>query len=36
MFNIIFVSSTSITIELENKDIYETSPYDIKIGRAHV
>ncbi len=31
MFNIIFVSSTSITIELDNKDIYETSPYDIKV-----
>lgn len=29
MFNIIFKSSTSITIEMTNRDVYLTSPYDI-------
>ncbi|MDE5546730.1 MAG: glycoside hydrolase family 28 protein [Anaeroplasmataceae bacterium] len=29
MFNIIFTSSTSITLELNNKDVYSTKAYDI-------
>lgn len=32
MFNIIFQSSTSITIELINKDVYQTDPYDIYLN----
>ncbi len=32
MFNIIFQSSTSVTIELVNKDIYQTNPYDIYLN----
>lgn len=32
MFNIIFKSSTSITIELDNADIFETNKYDIFIN----
>ena len=29
MFNIIFKSSTSVTIELINNDVYNTSEYDV-------
>ncbi len=32
MFNVIFKSSTSITIELNNSDIYETNKYDIYLN----
>lgn len=32
MFNIIFKSSTSITIELVNHDVYETAPYDVVLN----
>ena len=29
MYNIIFKSSTSITIEMQNQDVYQTDPYDV-------
>lgn len=32
MFNIIFKSSTSITIEIDNKDVYLTKAYDILLN----
>lgn len=31
MFDIIFKSSTSVTIEIQNSDTYYTNPYDIKL-----
>ena len=36
MFNIIFQSSTSVTIELQNKEVYNTSPYSIYINNVCV
>lgn len=36
MFNIIFKSSTSVTIELINNDVYNTSEYDVYLdGKLH-
>ena len=32
MFNIIFKSATSITIEMDNSDIYYTNPYDVRLN----
>ncbi|MDE5566653.1 MAG: glycoside hydrolase family 28 protein [Anaeroplasmataceae bacterium] len=32
MFNILFKSSTSITIEMLNKDVFETEPYDVYLN----
>ena len=32
MFDIIFTSSTSITIEMKNTDAHETEPYDIELN----
>ena len=32
MFNIIFTSSTSITLELVNNDVYNTKEYDIYLN----
>ena len=31
-FDIIYVSSRSLTIELNNKDIYYTEPYDLYVN----
>lgn len=36
MFNIIFQSSTSVTIELVNKDVYQTNPYDVYLNNILV
>ena len=32
MFNIIFTSSTSITLELVNSDVYNTKEYDVYLN----
>ncbi len=32
MFDIIFKSSTSVTLEMKNKDVYNTNPYDIVLN----
>ncbi|MDE7263516.1 MAG: glycoside hydrolase family 28 protein [Anaeroplasmataceae bacterium] len=32
MFDIIFKSSTSVTIEMKNKDVYSTAPYDVLLN----
>ncbi|MCM1130489.1 MAG: glycoside hydrolase family 28 protein [Anaeroplasma bactoclasticum] len=36
MFDIIFQSSTSVTIELQNKEVYNTSPYNIYMNNICV
>ncbi|MDE5715623.1 MAG: glycoside hydrolase family 28 protein [Anaeroplasmataceae bacterium] len=32
MFNIIFKSSTSVTIEMQNNDVFTTNPYTVKLN----
>ena len=32
MFNILFVSSTSVTFEIDNNDVYKTNPYTVKLN----
>ncbi len=32
MFNILFVSSTSVTFEIENNDVFKTTPYIVKLN----